>query len=1021
MRFKKTLKKTLSISMIGLIGTMGLSATAFADVDSVSVSADSPIASPNGINLTDFNLDKSLVFSVKGDVVGNGGVVIWKNDNGVLTNVYSGTLNDSNVQDVVASNTDPSVFAVPGFEDNHFMIYQYDETGNALNLLNDVVISQTPGGTPKGSPTGIDFSPDDSVIAVANRNNSVYFYTRDGSSGWNYDLSQKFERGDYTSVMRTPGKVRFSPDGKTLVAAGYRNGAGQLTIFKMDYSGSTPVANIQSSDLPIGGNANSIAFSDDGEFLVVGNTGTNDVSLFELNSSGDYVPWSGSQGNTISVTLQGSIKVQPSDVQFIPGTHQLMITGSNSDPGILMILDIDKDTQMYSIHGGVYYGTAGEKAQSVEWYNNRIFVFNSLGGKIGVFDTTNALINQTITFTTTPSSTEYGDTYNVAATASSGLDVSLSTNDDAICEVDSSSANNASILLKGVGNCEITATQPGDGTYNSATETQSFTVTPKDLTIAADDASTEYGSIPSNFTATYSGLASWDSALATPETCSTAATSSSDIGTYDIECSGANDPNYNITYVKGTLTIDPQTVDVVISGLPTDPEVGSTHTATVNPVGSVITSTTPTICTVSGLDVTFLAKGDCDLSATWTPPAGNSNYVVNNDQKTIEVKEVSKTVVNVTITNIPSTPKVGDTYTLTVNPSDSVLSTLTPSVCTVSGVKVTMLSEGNCSLTATWTPTSDPQLYEVHDGSVTFAVGAANKTVVNVKITDLPTDPHVDDYYTLTVTPSDAVLSTSTPAICSVSGKKVTLYNEGLCKLDAVWTPTSHPENYTVNNASATINVLPVRTDSVRHIVTTDDYVIDLSKSYPEITPKSKTLPQKELDKISCVVLDDNDYYRISCAYTGTENLNIEYKPGKVTIVKIPQTIEFTKTPSAPYNQGEDGEVIAVGGGSGLPVYLESVTPRVCSLSNNNIVINVAGICKIKATQDGDATYAPADPAYFQVQVLPEGYLFNGPADNDLAYTGVKTYEMIMAAAGLLLLGGALLIFGRRKKEELDS
>jgi autotransporter-associated beta strand protein len=58
-------------------------------------------------------------------------------------------------------------------------------------------------------------------------------------------------------------------------------------------------------------------------------------------------------------------------------------------------------------------------------------------------------------------------------------------------------------------------------------------------------------------TASFSGLVNGDTAagLTTPPTLSTTATASSPVGTYPINVSGAVDPNYNISYVTGTLTI----------------------------------------------------------------------------------------------------------------------------------------------------------------------------------------------------------------------------------------------------------------------------------------------------------------------------------------------------------------------------------------------------------------------------------------------------------------------------------
>jgi len=79
------------------------------------------------------------------------------------------------------------------------------------------------------------------------------------------------------------------------------------------------------------------------------------------------------------------------------------------------------------------------------------------------------------------------------------------------------------------------------------------------LTITAASTSMVYGAPLPTLTASYTGLVNGDTAgsLTTSPTLSTTATATSPPGTYPITASGAVDPNYTITYVPGTLTIQP--------------------------------------------------------------------------------------------------------------------------------------------------------------------------------------------------------------------------------------------------------------------------------------------------------------------------------------------------------------------------------------------------------------------------------------------------------------------------------
>jgi len=84
-----------------------------------------------------------------------------------------------------------------------------------------------------------------------------------------------------------------------------------------------------------------------------------------------------------------------------------------------------------------------------------------------------------------------------------------------------------------------------------------FTIYPAELTIRPDDIERPYGTANPDFTITFTGLASRDSQADLGDLIvTTTATESSLPGTYSIVASGAQNPNYEISYQEGTLTID---------------------------------------------------------------------------------------------------------------------------------------------------------------------------------------------------------------------------------------------------------------------------------------------------------------------------------------------------------------------------------------------------------------------------------------------------------------------------------
>ncbi len=105
----------------------------------------------------------------------------------------------------------------------------------------------------------------------------------------------------------------------------------------------------------------------------------------------------------------------------------------------------------------------------------------------------------------------------------------------------------------------IAADYLGDGSFAFSLGILTQAVAPAPLKITASNASMVYGAPLPALTATYTGLVNGDTpgSLTAPPALSTAATPASAPGSYPITVGGAADPNYTISYVYGTLTINP--------------------------------------------------------------------------------------------------------------------------------------------------------------------------------------------------------------------------------------------------------------------------------------------------------------------------------------------------------------------------------------------------------------------------------------------------------------------------------
>src|SRR5208337_2604767 len=150
--------------------------------------------------------------------------------------------------------------------------------------------------------------------------------------------------------------------------------------------------------------------------------------------------------------------------------------------------------------------------------------------------------------------------------------------------------------LAATGNYTIDTFNPGTLTVNTAT-----------LTITANNASKVYGAAIPSLSASYRGFVNGDTVaiLTDPVTMTTTATASSSVlpGGYQITPSGASAPNYNISYIDGTLTVTPAPLTVTATNESmvyggTVPVLTYTYTGLVNNdtsatfTGSLVTTAT---------------------------------------------------------------------------------------------------------------------------------------------------------------------------------------------------------------------------------------------------------------------------------------------------------------------------------------------------------------------------------------------------------------------------------------------
>ena len=147
----------------------------------------------------------------------------------------------------------------------------------------------------------------------------------------------------------------------------------------------------------------------------------------------------------------------------------------------------------------------------------------------------------------------YGDPDNNPASSSSGLAIAYSSSNTAVADIVA-----GKVHITGVGSTDITASQPGNSSFNPATPViQTLTISKASLTVTANNKSKIYGASDPILDYTLTGaLYNGDAnSVVTGVVLSTSTDGSATYGTHIITASGGTSANYNITHVNGTLTV----------------------------------------------------------------------------------------------------------------------------------------------------------------------------------------------------------------------------------------------------------------------------------------------------------------------------------------------------------------------------------------------------------------------------------------------------------------------------------
>jgi hypothetical protein len=367
----------------------------------------------------------------------------------------------------------------------------------------------------------------------------------------------------------------------------------------------------------------------------------------------------------------------------------------------------------------------------------------------------------------------------------------------------------------------------------------------------------------------------------------------------------------------------------------------------------------------------------CDIPVNFTPKNGGTFYegiVVDDNSLNATGATQSITVAGVavggsqaiTFSTIP--PQIAGT-SISLNASASsglpvAFASLTATVCTVSGTTASLISYGHCTIQST--QPGNGIYFAATPVNQTFTVGHASQSITFSGIGNQLASTSVNLYATATSGLPVGFTST-TPAICTVSGSTAALIAAGFCAITAsqpgnneYFAAPSVSQQFGVGHASQTITFQPI---TGSHVAATTVNLSATASSGLPVTFASAT-------PIVCTVSGSTasliafGFCTIEATLPGINAQgNSEYFAAPPVLVTFSvghasQAISFPAISGS--HVAASTLTLSATVTSGLPVSFASTTPAVCAVTGTTASLIASGLCGINASQAGNDEYFAA-------------------------------------------------------------
>jgi gliding motility-associated-like protein len=568
---------------------------------------------------------------------------------------------------------------------------------------------------------------------------------------------------------------------------------------------------------------------------------------------------------------------------------------------------------------------------------------------------------QTITFPAI-STRVYGDPdFSPGATASSGLQVTYSSNNTNVATIVS-----GNIHITGTGTTVITASQPGNSFYNAASEiTVSLTVNKADQSVTFNPLPTKVVGDPdfnpgatasSGLTVTYSSNNEEVATITAGQIHVVAA------GTAVITASQAGSQNYNAApAVQQTLTVTRSNQTITFPALvaatygDADFNAGATASS-----GLIVTYTSgnPDVATVVGGLIRITGAGTAVITAS---QAGDGNYEAAAEvQRTLTVNKAPQTI---TFGPVPSYTFGDSDFSISASSSSGLTVSFAgnnDAAATLSGTTVHITGAGSVTITAS--QPGNQNFLAAPEIQQTLVISKATQTIA---FPELP----VAHYGDPDINPG-ALSSSALPVAYASNNSSVAVITGGLIEITgagtAVITASQAGDEDFEPAPAVTRTLVVLKSDQS----ITFPELTPVTYGDPDVTPEATATsgltviyttsdPSVASVSGSLIVINSAGTVTITASQPGNANYNAAAdQVRELTVNRAGQIITFNELSGSVY--GDPDFELSASAASGLQVSYVSSNEAVATVSGASVHITGAGSAVITASQAGDENYLPA-------------------------------------------------------------